>query len=117
VLLGPAAAPTTVPVRLAQRTLGATRLHLAGLPLTGRILPLALRTFTAADIQTRPERARSQYVLERTCCLRLLEAAPRGLGRCFLLTDLNPPRASPRAPVRAPVSSCGLPGARFLFRG
>lgn len=85
VLLGTAVAPATVPVLLDQSTVGAAQLLLAGLPLAGRILPLGLMTFTYTDIQSRPERERSQNFIERCFFLRLLAAAPRGLQLCFIL--------------------------------
>lgn len=85
VLLGTAAAQTTVPVLLDQSTVGMAQLLLAGLPLAGRILPLGLMTFTYSDIQSRPEREKSQNFVEHCFMLRLLEAAPEGLRLCFIL--------------------------------
>lgn len=85
VLLGTVTAQATVPVLLDQSTIGAAQLLLAGIPQAGRILPLALMTFTYADIQSRPEREKSQNFIERCFFLRLLEAAPAGLTLCFIL--------------------------------
>ncbi|MBI3077118.1 MAG: transposase [Deltaproteobacteria bacterium] len=85
VLLGTAAAQAPLPVILDQSTIGAAQLLLAGIPQAGRILPLALMTFTYADIQNRPEREKSQNFLERCFILHLLAAAPPGLRLCLIL--------------------------------
>lgn len=85
VLLGLTALRTAIPVVLDQSTVGLAQLLLAGIPVAGRILPLALLTFTYADIQTRPEREKSQNFIEHCFFLRLLEAAPAGVRLCFIL--------------------------------
>lgn len=109
VLLGTAAAQATVPVILDQSTVGMAQLLLAGLPLAGRILPLGLLTFTYADVQSRPEREKSQNFLEHCFLLRLLEAAPAGLRLCFIL-DRGYARVSLILELLA------QPGACFILR-
>jgi hypothetical protein len=84
-LLGLVAAPAAVPVILDQSTVGAAELLLAGIPQAGRVLPLSLLVFTYADIQTQPNRVKSQNFIERLFILRLLEAAPTNLMLCFIL--------------------------------
>jgi hypothetical protein len=85
VLLGLAATPAVVPIRLDQSAVGAAHLLLAGLPLAGRILPLARMTLTYADIQNRPEREKRQNFIARLFFLQLLESAPASLGLGFIL--------------------------------
>jgi len=85
VLVGVLGVCTTLPVVLDQSSIGAAQLLLAGIPYAGRILPLALMTFTYADIQNRPDREKSQNFLERVFFLRLLAAAPARLRLCFIL--------------------------------
>ncbi|MBI2197918.1 MAG: transposase [Candidatus Rokubacteria bacterium] len=109
VFLGVTTAPTVVPVIVDQSALGAVQLLVAGLPLAGRILPLALMTFTYEGIQTKPERDKSQNFLERTFFLRLLEAAPPLLTLCFIL-DRGYARVSLMKDLLA------HPRTRFIFR-
>jgi hypothetical protein len=85
VLLGTAAASSTIPVILDQSTIGAAQLLLAGVPIAGRVLPLALMTFTYEDIQNRPDREKSQNYIERLFIFQLLEAAKDPLRLCFIL--------------------------------
>lgn len=85
VLVGVAAWPPAIPIVLDQSTVGLAQLLLAGIPVAGRILPVGLLTFTYADIQTRPERERSQNFIEHCFFLRLLDAAPPRVRLCFIL--------------------------------
>jgi hypothetical protein len=84
-LLGMGAARGLVPVICDQSALGAAQLLVAGIPLAGRILPLAVTTFTYADIQNRPLREKSQNFIEHILFTRLLEASPPGITLCFIL--------------------------------
>lgn len=109
VLLGTVTTQATVPVILDQSTVGMAQLLLAGLPLAGRILPLGLMTFTYSDIQSRPEREKSQNFLEQCFFLRLLDTAPPGFRLCFIL-DRGYARVSLMLELLA------QPGACFILR-
>jgi hypothetical protein len=85
VLLGTLATDAMIPVIIDQSALGSAQLLLAGVPVSGRILPLALLVFTYADIQNRPEREKSQNYIERLFFLQLLDAATDPWRLCFIL--------------------------------
>ena len=98
-----------IPIIVDQSSLGRAQLLMAGTPFAGRTLPLGLMTFTYEDIQTRPDREKSQNFVERLFFLQLLETAPEGCACCFIL-DRGYARVSLMQELLA------QPGVRFVLR-